>query len=96
MEGKRVYVLMYNDGKYTEVEGVYWSIKGMLEGFKKLIAIELNVLVNELPTNSIFNINDHDVKFTLDELIEYFEEEEVYHAPGGRIITYDKYATIKD
>jgi len=99
MDGKRVYVLMYNDGKDTEVEGVYRSIEGMLEGFKLLISIELHVPVNELPTGAVYTIRDHvtpDVKFTLDELIEYFDSEEIYHAPGGRIITYDKYATLKD
>ena len=91
----RVYVLMYDDGHLTEVAGVYRSKKGMLQGFKELIAISLHVPVDEIPTNSIFNINDHAVKFTLEELIEYFVEEAVYTTLGGRTISYDKYSTIK-
>lgn len=99
MEKKRVYVLMYNDGKETEVEGVYLSKEGMIAGFKELLAIDMNISIDELPTGLVYTrckyYENPKTLLTLEKFIDIFLEEEVYTTLGGRTISYDKYSTIK-
>lgn len=111
-----VWVLIYNDDGDIGIEGLYRSQKGMIEGFKRLLIIEVVSYLymssiktsetsiktpietpknsSELPKNAIYSIKNTNVLYTLDELIEYFLDEEQYHLISGRILSYSRVETI--